>query len=150
MPWQTITEDDVRARLSGPELAAYKTAALATSQTDPLPEVISQTVAEVRGYIAACERNTLEEGETVPSKLVSATVAIIRYRLITRLPLNAASLLETRRDEYKDAVALLKEVAACRFLVEESVNPAAEAPASPRPRYCAREREFTRRHQDGA
>lgn len=150
MPWQTITETEIRDRLSGPELAAYKSAALATGQTDPLPGIIAQTVDEVRGYIAAAATVALGEGTTVPSKLVSATVAIVRWRLLTRLPLNSAALLETRRQEYQDALRLLEQTAAGKFLVEEPTTAAAEQIALPRPLWSARPRRFTRSTQDGA
>ncbi len=150
MPWQTITETDIRDRLSGSELTAYKSAALATGQTDPLPGIIAQTVDEVRGYLAAAATVALGEGTTVPSKLVSATVAIVRWRLLTRLPLNSAALLETRRQEYQDALRLLEQTAAGKFLVEEPTTAAAEQMAAPRPLWSARPRHFTRTTQDGA
>jgi phage gp36-like protein len=150
MPWQLITETDIRDRLSGPELAAYKTAALATGQTDPLPGLIAQTVDEARGYIAAAGNVSLGEGTTVPSKLVSAVVAIVRWRLITRLPLNSAALLETRKQEYQDALRLLEQVAAGKFLVEEPTIAAAEQISVASPRFSGRTRQFTRSTQDGA
>lgn len=149
MPWQQITEIDVRDRLSGPELAAYKSAALAVGQTDPLPGIIQQSVDEVRGYIAACARNSLEEGAAVPSKLVGATVAIIRYRLISRLPLNSAALLDTRREEYKDALRLMEQVSACKFAVEEPTIKSTEVISAPSPSYSGRSRRFTRDQQEG-
>lgn len=149
MPWVQITETDVRDRLSGPELAAYKSAALASGQTDPLPGIIAQTVDEVRGYIAAAGNVSLGDGTTVPGKLVSATVAIVRWRLITRLPLNSAALLETRKQEYQDALRLLEQTAAGKFLVEEPTTAAAEQVSTPSPRFSARSRQFTRSSQDG-
>lgn len=149
MPWQTISETDIRDRLSGPELAAYKSAALATGQTDPLPGLIAQTVDEVRGYIAAAGSVALGEGTTVPSKLVSAACAIVRWRLITRLPLSSAAMLETRKQEYQDALRLLEQVAAGKFLVEEPTTAAAEQVSTPMPRWSARSRQFTRSTQDG-
>lgn len=150
MSWQTITETDVRDRLSGPELAAYKSAALAIGQTNPLPGIIAQTVDEVRGYIAAAGTVSLGEGSTVPSKLVSTTVAIVRWRLITRLPLNSAAMLETRKQEYQDALRLLEQTASGKFLVEEPTTAAAEQISVPGPRWSAHDRRFTRSTQDGA
>lgn len=150
MPWQIITETDVRDRLSGPELTAYKSAALATGQSNPLPGIIVQTVDEVRGYIAAAGTVALGEGSTVPSKLVSATVAIVRWRLITRLPINSAALLETRKQEHQDALRLLEQTATGKFLVEEPTTAAAEQISVPGPRWSARTRQFTRATQDGA
>ena len=76
--------------LSGPEIAAMKTAALQSAQGNPLTEVITQVVAEIRGYVAACARNVLGDGETIPSELVGAAISRIRFELATRLP--AASL----------------------------------------------------------
>ena len=150
MAWTQITETEIRDRLSGPELAAYKSAALAIGQTDPLPGIIAQSVDEVRGYIAAAATVALGDGVTVPSKLVSATVAIVRWRLITRLPLNSAALLETRKQEYQDAIRLLEQTAAGKFLVEEPTTAAAEQISVPGPRWSARDRHFTRSTQDGA
>lgn len=150
MPWQIITETDIRDRLSGPELAAYKSVALATGQTDPLPGIITQTVDEVRGYIAAAGTVALGEGTTIPSKLVSAASAIVRWRLITRLPLNSAALLETRKQEYQDALRLLEQTATGKFLVEEPTTASAEQISVPGPRWSARDRHFTRSTQDGA
>ena len=51
--------------------------------------------------------------------------AIVRWRLITRLPINSAALLETRKQEYQDALRLLEQTAAGKFLVEEPAAPAA-------------------------
>lgn len=119
MAWQTLTASDVKASLSGPELTAFSAAALASGQKDPLPGIISQTVEEVRGYIAANASHALEAGETIPKKLVRAAAVLCRYRLITRLPLNSDALLEQRRREYEDALRLLEQVAAGRYAIEE-------------------------------
>lgn len=118
MSWITLTEADVITKLSGPELAAMKTAALQAAQTNPLTEVITQVVREIRGYVAACQRNTLGDGDTIPDELLGAAVSRIRFELATRLPV-ASLLTQARTDANSQALTLLRDVAACKFLVIE-------------------------------
>jgi phage gp36-like protein len=148
MAWVIITADDVKTRLSGPEHSALTTAALAAGQSNPLPDLISQTVAEIRGYVAACERNRLEEGEKIPSKLVGAALALIRYHLATRLPVKGL-LTDERKQEYTDAIRLLERVADCKFAVEEPSEVSTEVISSPKPSVGTRTRNYDRASQDG-
>lgn len=147
MAWITITDADVQTRLAGAELSAYRSAAKATGQADPLPEIISGVVDEVRGYVAACDRNTLGAGSTIPEKLKSAALAMIRYRLITRLPL---SIGDERKAEYNDALRLLERVSECKFSVEEPevIDPEAKS-SGLEPSVGSRSRNFTSETQDG-
>lgn len=147
MAWISITADDVLTKLAGAELSVFRTAATAVGQADPLPEIIEQVVDEVRGYVAACARNTLGSAGTIPAKLKSATLAMIRYRLITRLPI---SIKEERKQEYRDALDLLSDVAACRFAVEEPTTATTETLPSPRPRISTPTRRFSSGAQSGA
>lgn len=146
MAWIAITEADVQSRLAGAELTAFKNAAKASGQADPVAELISQTVDEVRGYIAACSRNTLEAGQKVPSKLKSATLALIVYRINTRLPI---AVTQERRDENERADRLMREVAACRFAIEEPTTASDESISSSGPRITPRTRTFDRDSQNG-
>ncbi len=114
--WTEIAESDVITKLSGPEIAAMKTAALQAAQTNPLPGVIAQVVLEIRGYVAACPNNTLGDGSTIPNELLGAAISRIRFELATRLPV-ASLLTEDRRAANRDALTLLRDVAACKFLV---------------------------------
>lgn len=116
--WIEITASSIQAALSGPELAAYQSAALADGQGDPLHEIISQAVEEARGYIASGSF-ALEVGATIPFRLQRSVVSLIRYRLITRLPIRSGELLEHRRREYDDAIRLLERVAEGKFNIEE-------------------------------
>jgi phage gp36-like protein len=121
MSWITITSTDVQTRLTGVELSALQKVALAPGQPDPLDDVISKVVDEVRGYIAANPKNTLGGADTVPQKLLSASLAIIRYRLATRLPVKSI-LTEDRVKENADAIRLLERVADGKFAVEDPVT----------------------------
>jgi len=147
--WIYVSESDVLSRLSGPEAAAMKTAALQSGQADPLPEVITQVVREIRGYVKACDRNTLGDGETIPDEVLGAAINRIRYELATRLPVPSL-LTEARTEASRAAISLLKEVAACRFVLEQPATAATEVSASPpTPRITERTRHFDRCDQDG-
>ncbi len=121
MSWISITESDVQSKLAGAELAALKTAALASGQTNPLTEIIEQVVDEVRGYIGGNRANTLGAAGTIPQKLLSAALAMIRYRLATRLPVKSM-ITEDRKAEYDGAIRLLEQVAAGKFSIEDPVS----------------------------
>lgn len=151
MSWITLTESDVITKLSGPELAAMKTAALQAAQADPLPEVIEQVVLEVRGRVAACAANTLGPAGTIPDELKGAAINRIRYELATRLPV-ATLLSDTRRAANDQAIALLRDVAACDFAIVAPETPAddSEQPGAPTPRICRPRRNFTDWRQDGS
>lgn len=148
MAWITITEDDVITKLSGPEKAAMNSAALQALQVPPLPEVIEQVVKEVRGYVAACARNTLGDGLTIPDELLGAAITRIRFELATRLPV-AALLTEDRRRANEAAITLLRDVAACSFAIVSPETPSTEEVGGPSPQWCARRKQYGRHQQDG-
>ncbi|NQT94738.1 MAG: DUF1320 family protein [Lentisphaerae bacterium] len=147
MAWITITEDNVETRLVGAELTALKTVALAAGQTSPLPEVIVQVVNEMRGHIAACPANTLNAGSTIPDKLLSAALAIIRFHLASRIP--RFPFDDTRKLSYENAERLMRRVAECKFAIEEPETEDDETVPSPSPSIGTRTRNFERTDQDG-
>jgi len=125
MSWIIIVEADVISKLSGPEIAAMKTAALQAAQANPLPEVIEQVTKEIRGYVSACAENKLGDGVTIPDELLGAAINRIRYELATRLPV--ATLLTDARTRANDqALTLLRDTAACKFKVIAPTTPSAE------------------------
>lgn len=148
MAWLAITEDFVKTKLSGPELNALRTAALAEGQADPLAEIIEDVVKEVRGYVAGCKANTLGAGLTVPDKLKTATMSRIRFELATRLPVKTL-LTDDRRTANQDAIKLLTRVAECGFAIEEPLTADTEKLATYTPKIIERCREFTREDQAG-
>ena len=147
--WIPLTETDVITKLSGPETAAMKLAALSSGQANPLPEVISQVVKEIRGYVAACSRNTLGEGATIPDELLGAAISRIRFDLATRLPV-ASLLTEDRRTANANALTQLRDVAACHFALVSPVTETTDVIASPSPRWSGRDRRYTRDQESGA
>ena len=96
MAWITLSTEDIRSRLAAAELSALSSAALAEGQSDPLPEVITQVVDQIRGSIAGNQQNTLGPSGTLPERLKSAALNIIRFELATRLPFsNESSPIKT-------------------------------------------------------
>lgn len=140
MAWIEISVDDVKTRFAGAELTALQQKALSLGQGDPVPVVIAEVVDQVRGYVAACSQNTLGAGATVPAKLKSAALAMVRFEALNRLGL---SVSEDRRESYKQAIRLMEQVAACKFALDQpaEADDAAIGAQSPR----IREKEWPRR-----
>lgn len=148
MAWITLSESNVITKLSGPEIAAMKTAALQAAQTNPLPEVITQVIREIRGFVAGCSENTLGDGETIPDELLGVAISRIRFELATRLPV-ASLLTEDRREANRNALSLLSAVAACKFRIVAPETPTTEEISSPSPQWKARTRRFGYCKEDG-
>lgn len=148
MSWITLSVTDVKAKLAGAELTALQTAALASGQSDPVVEIIAEVTNEVRGYVAACARNTLGAGATIPDKLKSAALAMIRYRSATRLPVKSF-LTADRVSENEAAVRLMEQVAKCMFAIEEPTTASDEVIAMPSPSICGNSKTITRQSTDG-
>lgn len=128
MSWSALSEDEVISRFTSTEEQLLQRAALASPGISPLADILSQVTNEVRGYIAAAKGNSLGASGTIPDEVRGAAIAMARWRLAGRVAVGSAGTLlqgETRRKEYEDALALLKDVAAGKMRVE---NPAAEIP----------------------
>lgn len=130
--WDKLRPDDILARLSEAERAAL---ARATGDRDDaiLADVLSQTAAQVRGYIGA-HRGTMLASDplAVPASLRSAALdlAVVAYSVRA-----AGVLLDPKgaRAAARDAaIRLLQDVAAGRFAVDppddEGASPAASHP----------------------
>jgi hypothetical protein len=130
MSWTTLAESDVLTRLTGAELTATKSAALASGQSSPLADILTQVIQEVRGRVAACSQNRLGDGATIPAELRGAALDIVRYRLLTRLPV-ASLVTSARETEYRDALSLLRDVASCQFRIEQPATISSQVIAGP-------------------
>lgn len=117
MAWRALVLSDIQTGLSAQELQAVQQYALQPGQTDPTPYVITATMDEVRGYIAASSLVVLGAESTIPDKLIDAAVRIAVWQLVKRFPTKLLAT-EARRSDYQDAIRLLKDVAADKFRVE--------------------------------
>lgn len=151
MAWITLVEADIKTALAGGEFAAYTTRALSAGQANPLPEQLGRVTRQIRGYVAACDANALGPDGTIPDELEGAAVDMVACALISRLPL-PDSMTERLQRRQEDALRLLRDVAACKFAVEQP--PADEAsdediPGSGTPRITTKTLRYTSAHQDG-
>jgi phage gp36-like protein len=115
--WLVPTRSDLSRALTGAELSAVESVAVASGESDPLPGTLAAAVQLARGYIAGCPRNRLGPADTVPDALLSVVCAIARWNLLNRFP-DVGITTDARRGEYSDALATLRDAAACRLAVE--------------------------------
>lgn len=125
--WITPTAATVKARITGAEFEALKSAALASGQVaDTLVTTcLARVVQQIRGYVG--NRYTLGEAGTIPDELESALGAMWVYEFISRVPGTDKLLSERRVAAYDNAIVQLKDVSAGRFAI---VPPTTEAPAA--------------------
>jgi hypothetical protein len=148
MAWSAITEANVLTRISGDELAAYRAAALGSGQADPVAPAIEQVTNLVRGRIGACRANTLGPAGTVPETLLGTALDLVVIEIIKRLP--GVSIDAPRETAKNDALRLLEDVAACRFVVEEPSTGTTEKYPGQTPTYTeTRTSQYNRSRQDG-
>jgi hypothetical protein len=131
--WITLTDDDVKRRLAAAEYSALLNAAKQSDQdpADLVAEAISEITKQVRGYVAACNKNTLGEGATIPDELKAAALALVRAYLFTRLPGLRSLNDELRQRETDQAIDQLKAVALCNFAVVPPETPAEDQAGGP-------------------
>jgi hypothetical protein len=130
--WITPTISDFKRRFSGAEYDGITAAALASGQVADtvVDAVIADVVQLVRAHVAACPRNSLAPGNTIPGELLDPTLAIVRWRTLTRLP-DTGLTTDARKAEYTDANALLGRVARCLFAIEQPATVTEQVIASP-------------------
>jgi len=116
--WAAITEANVLTHISGTELTTLRSAALAAAQADPVQPSIDQVTSTVRGYVAACSENTVDEDTTkIPTRLLDAACAMIVAAIIGRVP--GYELDDKKQDRYDKAISLMNKVAACKFAIQD-------------------------------
>ena len=154
MLWLSITSTDLVTAKAAALVDALRTAALADSQGDPLPEIIANVVARIRSEIAAGGRTTLDTAATkLPPSLKSLASRMVLREAQSRL--NAAGALplsDDEREEWRQDVRYLERIAKGEIAVETSDTPESTPTVQPTvgsPRFTPRDRQFTRRSQDG-
>jgi len=118
MSWLAITEAHVLTHIAGAELTALRAAALADGQVDPVQPSVDQVTSVVRGYVAACAKNALDTDTTkIPDRLLGAACDLVIAEIIGRVP--GYELDEGRQDKYDNALRLMRDVAACKFAIDD-------------------------------
>lgn len=134
--WTTVSESDLLTVVSGAELSAYRAAALAEAQGDPVAAVLLAAVNECRGRIAAHASNRLASGATIPAALLPHCLVLARQRVFSRLPVKIS---QARQDEYTEAQSYLRDVAKGLVAIDQPVEQSdTQAGGVVRPRFTAR------------
>jgi Protein of unknown function (DUF1320) len=116
--WIAITATDVESVMAGPELEAVRRAAgdADGDEADMLPAIITTVTNEIRAHIEDCSENRLGAAGTLPERVHHHALAVIRYRLLSRLDMGVG---EGRQKEYDDATAFFRRVSECRVKIEQ-------------------------------
>jgi hypothetical protein len=147
MAWITLTEADILAVLSGPELEGYREAALGDVQADPVQPEIENVIEEIRGHIAACTRNVLGPAGTIPSRLKSTALDLLAVRIPARV---GKAPKKVREDAAERAQARLILVGKCQFDIGETPEPGPEQPTGGEtPSFSGRPRRDARHERSG-
>jgi len=129
MSWETLDSDDVKNRLSGAEYAGVTSAALASGQTAAgvVAAQITDVIKYVRGFVP--DNVPRGDGETIPDEMKDAALAMIVYRILTRLPSLKMLLDDARKSANDAAEKLLRDMAAGRFKLVSPTTAAADQAA---------------------
>lgn len=115
--WKKPTKNNLAAYMSQDEMDAYRTSmGYENGGSDPIDDVLAETVAMVRGY---CHVKLDDDDSTIPPSLMSSAMVIARYRILTRMPVQIE--IESRRVDYERAMEHLALVAKGEVLVESPV-----------------------------
>lgn len=114
MAWIQLTRTNVLSALNSAEEAAYNAAV--TGDIDPAEEILLTAVREARGHIEDHPGNRLAAGDTIPERIEHHVLAIVRFRIMTRLDI---SVSEDRRTEYRDARRFLERVSEGKVSIEK-------------------------------
>lgn len=144
--WIEITVEDVKSRFAIVELDALQNKQVAEGQADPIVELIAETVSLVRGFVGGNPANTLGEGDTIPIKLKSIVLNIIRYEALNRL---GQPVTEDRKESYKKAFEVLKWVKDGTFAISDPVTASTEENSGGITVVTKRDRQVTRQQMNG-
>ena len=123
--WRKPTEDDLIATLSRDEVEAFRK----DFETDPVPNLISETVAWARGYIRSNGNVRMDPNEeTLPASCISPAMDYICIKLLKRIDL---VVNETRQKAHDDAITYFRDIAAGKNNPESFGAPPTESTGGP-------------------
>jgi len=125
--WNTITTQTVMSRFSDAEKAAL---AALQSAPDQITQVLIDVTDSVRGKIKA-GGNRLGPDGTIPNSLKLEVVSLALWLWITGFSKNEKLQTDGRKQNYNDALAVLKDVAAGKQKVELPDPGEADTTAAP-------------------
>lgn len=116
MPWITLTEAHIKARLSEVELTKIESVGVGQGGEPRLPGIIAQVTAMVRAKVAACHKNTLGPAGTIPGECLHAAATLAKHDIRASLPSTGGDEEnKLRATEYREAINFLNQVAKCEI-----------------------------------
>jgi hypothetical protein len=110
MTWTTLTEDDLLSSMTQRERDDFSKTSAGLSVPDRLEPILTDLVAEVRGYITTWSPNTISaDASKIPPSFKAKALAIARWRVLITIPGYQPG--EARKLEYEKADAFFMSVA---------------------------------------
>lgn len=117
MQWTPLTTDDVLSSITANELDKFGKAVTSVAVPDRIVPILADLVAEIRGFIATCEPNSLSADPTlIPPSFKARALAIARWRLLVTIPGYEPG--DARKLEYEKAESFFNQVAQCKIRPE--------------------------------
>jgi hypothetical protein len=120
--WVTLSADDLMSTLTKRERDDFGKTSPASEGGDRVPQILSDLVAEVRGYIATVPQNVLSADATrIPPSMRAQALCIARWRLLVTIPGYTPG--EARKAEYEAAQRYFQSVAKGLIRAEDPPDP---------------------------
>jgi hypothetical protein len=127
MAWISLTEDDIKARLSANELETWDSAGQDDGEViSRIPGIITQVTGLVRGRVASCRESTLGAACLIPEELLWSAATIAKNMILNSLPSAGQEVSDGRREEDRQAHEQLGQAADCKLQItgDDSVTTA--------------------------
>ena len=145
MSWRAIETTDVLGELTAAEASKLQAA---SGDETKLAEILSRTVAAVRGSISASGYR-LDAAGTIPDQLRLDVVAIARWRWLISFPALASLQTDARKADHERAQDRLDQIARGEFPIEAPAAASAGEAAGLRPSIAERDLNFQKADQEG-
>jgi hypothetical protein len=123
MSWSAPTAADVLSELTPAEATKFQNVLGGASTTEKVEPILDRAVAEIRGAIIAGGYAVDDDESLIPKSLLSDSIAIARWRLITSLPDVTAVESDARRYAFERSLEKLDKIAAQEWSVEPPTEP---------------------------
>jgi hypothetical protein len=118
MAWISLTENDIKARLSANELETWDSAGQDDGEViSRIPSIITQVTGLVRGRVSSCRKITLGAPCLIPEELLWAAATLAKNAILNSLPSAGQEVSEGRAEENRQANEQLGQAAKCELLV---------------------------------
>ncbi len=148
--WTKVSKANIETRLSGSELASFRTAARTPGEADPLEPLIEAITERVRGSVAGGGK-TLGEAGTIPKSLLDCALSILVMRVMTRCAGQVLDPSGQRKSDYEEAIRVLERVERGEGpgIPEPTTNEGTPVSFTPISYFAPHEETFRRDQQDG-